>query len=125
MHGITGDAFDTWTAPNGVLWLRDFLLQDLPGARVLYGYDAPVFFTKAAGDLDFFARTLLLEGIKQKRQGEVSHARNSPLPLLSSPQYQARPIIFVCHSMGGLVLKRVCGRSMLMKSEELKKILSS
>ena len=74
LHGITGDAFDTWTAPNDVLWLRDFLPQDLPGARVFsYGYDASVFFTRAAGDIDSFARTLL-ESIKQRRSGEVSPA---------------------------------------------------
>jgi hypothetical protein len=72
LHGITGDAYDTWTAAdNKVLWLRDFLLEDLPGARVFtYGYDAAVFFTKAAGNLDDFA-TALLESLKQKRLGPV------------------------------------------------------
>lgn len=84
LHGITGDAFDTWTAPNDILWLRDFLPQDLPGARVFsYGYDASVFFTRAAGDIDSFARTLL-ESIKQRRSGEVSPAWNwARLALLS------------------------------------------
>ncbi|KAH0551180.1 hypothetical protein GP486_007490 [Trichoglossum hirsutum] len=100
LHGITGDAFDTWTAPNGVLWLRDFLLHDLPGARVFsYGYDASVFFTKATGDIDSYARTLL-EGIKQKRLG----------------QNRTRSIIFICYSMGGLVLKRAINIATLTDS---------
>src|SRR5271154_6866626 len=34
VHGITGDAYDTWTHKNGKLWLRDFVPEDFPGARV-------------------------------------------------------------------------------------------
>jgi len=72
IHGITGTAFSTFTADNGVFWLRDFLLDDLPGARVYsYGYDAGVFFTKAKGTLDDFALALLVD-LKFKRTGSVS-----------------------------------------------------
>ncbi|KAH0536065.1 hypothetical protein FGG08_007031 [Glutinoglossum americanum] len=41
VHGITGDAYCTWTHENGKLWLRDFVPEDIPGARVFsFGYDA-------------------------------------------------------------------------------------
>ncbi|KAK8084091.1 hypothetical protein PG996_002872 [Apiospora saccharicola] len=97
IHGITGDAYDTWKAPSGELWLKDFLPEDLPGARVYsYGYDADVFFTKGTGNIETFARTLL-ENLKQE--------------LLDDDQ--VRPIIFICHSMGGLVIKQAIVTSIL------------
>ncbi|CCA76321.1 related to tetratricopeptide repeat domain protein-Neosartorya fischeri [Serendipita indica DSM 11827] len=41
IHGLDGHREKTWTADNGVLWLRDLLSVDIPNARILvYGYDA-------------------------------------------------------------------------------------
>jgi hypothetical protein len=41
IHGFDGHREKSWTADNGKLWLRDFLPQALPTARILtYGYDA-------------------------------------------------------------------------------------
>jgi hypothetical protein len=68
VHGITGDAYDTWTHDNGIFWLRDLILKDLPGVRVFsYGYPAEVFCTFGAGNLDTYARSLL-EGLKRERR---------------------------------------------------------
>lgn len=41
LHGLNGHCEKTWTAGNGVHWLRDLLPHDLPRARILSGgYDA-------------------------------------------------------------------------------------
>lgn len=41
IHGLNGHREKTWTAANGVHWLRDLLPNDLPRARILcWGYDA-------------------------------------------------------------------------------------
>jgi hypothetical protein len=41
VHGLNGHCEKTWTASNGVNWLRDLLPHDLPNARILsWGYDA-------------------------------------------------------------------------------------
>jgi hypothetical protein len=70
VHGITGDAFTTWTHRNGKNWLRDFLPNKFPGARVFsYGYPADIFWSKNKGDIDSFARTLL-ECLKRERLQE-------------------------------------------------------
>lgn len=70
VHGITGDAYDSWTHCNGNLWLRDLVPEDLPGLRVFsYGYPAEVFCTLNAGDLGAYARSLL-EGLKRERRKE-------------------------------------------------------
>jgi hypothetical protein len=77
IHGITGDAHDTWTHDNGNLWLRDLIPKDLPGVRVFsYGYPAEVFCTLSTGTLDTFARSLL-EGLKrERRKKEVRKIEN-------------------------------------------------
>ena len=72
IHGITGDAYDTWTHENGKLWLRDFLPKDIPGARVFsFGYPAEVFCSLGTGNLDTFGRSLLERLKRERRQKEV------------------------------------------------------
>ncbi|KAI1321868.1 TPR-like protein [Xylariaceae sp. FL0255] len=85
-------AWDTWrtpAGPKGHLWLRDDLPAHLPGSRIfLYEYDATVVYGK---DRDTFVGKAneLLEAIRVERDGDDS-----------------RPIIFFCHSMGGLLVKQ-------------------
>lgn len=92
VHGINGDAFKTWAAgEGGPSWLQDFLPQDLPGARVFsFGYNSHVLFSRARGDVNSFARALLAH-LVTARAGKL----------------QSRPLVFLCHSMGGLVVKQV------------------
>jgi hypothetical protein len=41
VHGLNGHRDKTWTAANGIHWLRDLLPKDIPNARILcWGYDA-------------------------------------------------------------------------------------
>jgi hypothetical protein len=72
VHGINGNAYGTWTHPNGKLWLRDFLAQQLPGARIFtFGYPSEVAFSLATGRLGEFARSLLEELNCVRRTAEV------------------------------------------------------
>ncbi|KAF8855240.1 hypothetical protein BDZ45DRAFT_553210, partial [Acephala macrosclerotiorum] len=90
VHGLTGDAYNTWTDKDTkVLWLRDILPTRLPEARIWsFGYSADVYKSLGTGNFDDFARALL-ESLRGRRF----------LPL-------KRKIIFICHSMGGLVVKK-------------------
>ena len=78
VHGINGDAFNTWThGDDGALWLRDTLPSQIPGARVFtFGYDSNVAFTRAKGSLDSYARELL-EQLNAVRSGEVRVSQRS------------------------------------------------
>jgi hypothetical protein len=41
VHGLNGHREASWTAPDGTLWLTDFLPTLIPGARIIsYGYNA-------------------------------------------------------------------------------------
>lgn len=40
VHGLDGHPERTWTAENGVSWLREYLPEVIPSARILaFGYD--------------------------------------------------------------------------------------
>lgn len=93
----------TWSARDGqggeVLWLRDFLPQQLPTARVLlFGYNSNVAFETSILGVREQAENLL-NRLKLKRRGAPN-----------------RPIVFVAHSLGGIVVKRV--RSILSPGDD-------
>ncbi|KAI9747577.1 MAG: hypothetical protein M4579_007436, partial [Chaenotheca gracillima] len=91
VHGLGGGAFKTWTDKKGNIWLRDLLIEDLPGARVFtFGYNSAFFFSRETGTLREYARALL-EAIRSER---------------TSAEERARPLVFVCHGMGGIVVKK-------------------
>ncbi|KAI0598382.1 hypothetical protein F4775DRAFT_583770 [Biscogniauxia sp. FL1348] len=98
VHGLNGDPQKTWTAKNGVFWPADLLPTSLREARanvLVYGYNADVYSKKhGANPSDNFiymhAQTLVTS-LTHYRKDELS-SRN--------------PIIWVCHSLGGILVKR-------------------
>ncbi|KAE8138634.1 lipa and NB-ARC domain protein [Aspergillus pseudotamarii] len=93
-RGRVDHAFETWTHQNGTFWPRDYLPQDIPQARVfVYGYNSYVTNPQVMSNASVkdHANTLL-----------------NLLDLERSPQVNARPpkIIFIGHSLGGLVIKQ-------------------
>ncbi|KAH6879994.1 hypothetical protein B0T10DRAFT_412368 [Thelonectria olida] len=90
VHGLNGKARGTWTdKPSGMLWLEDFLPEEMPEARIMtFGYDSSLTFSQSRGRIEDFARDLL-NRLWMLRQSS-----------------QNRPLIFVCHSLGGIVAKK-------------------
>src|SRR5271155_3835517 len=81
---------------GGVYWPRDLLAHDLKEARIIsWGYDADVAqpFHHSSQASIFDHSENLLTDLRDLRVDTVA---------------AARPIIFVCHSLGGLVVKEVC-----------------
>ena len=94
VHGLMGDPFETWTHENGKMWLKDFLADDLPSARIMiFGYDSAVAFGKSVGDIEDNALSLLNQLVAER-------------PTSGSEGQDGRPIVFVCHSLGGLIVKK-------------------
>lgn len=96
IHGLNGHYQKTWTettSPRMVNWLQDLLPEQLPNARIMsYSYNSAVAFSKANIGIKTFAEQLL-EDLMAWR-----------LTLCE----QERPVIFICHSLGGIVFKQVC-----------------
>ena len=94
VHGLNSKnnpshAIQTWSATNGNLWLRDFLPERKPTIRVLlYGYNSNAVFGASATGIDGAAENLLNYLRLERRQD------------------QKRPIVWVSHSLGGLVIKK-------------------
>ena len=97
IHGLNGHYDLTWTCttPSGkqVNWLKDFLPGQIPQCRIMsYGYNSAVQFSKSAADIGVFAEQLLFSLMAKRR----SHIERE------------RPVIFICHSLGGVVFKQAC-----------------
>lgn len=97
LHGLNGHWEKTWQSDKstskggGAMWLRDFLPQQIPHARIMsFGYDSVLLFSKSTSDVGTFAEQLL--------ESLLSMRMNVP---------ETRPIIFICHSLGGIVVKKV------------------
>ena len=91
------------------MWLRDALPHHIiqegdqkPCARVMiYGYDSSLPQSQSTQTLEDLATSF----------------HNSILHLVSTPQL--KPIIFIAHSLGGLVLKQVSPHNLLFSTNRL------
>ncbi|KAK1589962.1 ankyrin repeat-containing protein, partial [Colletotrichum navitas] len=89
--GLRSHALGSWKSPNGdQVWLRDFLPREIPAIRVfLYGYDTVLPGSLSKQSIKDLG-SILLERITAFRAGDDT---------------SRRPIIFVGHSLGGLLIK--------------------
>ena len=94
-----------------IFWPEDLLKVDFPKARIMtFGYD-----------------TKITQGYQAANQGNIfSHARNL-LYDLEAKRRQApnRDLIFVAHSLGGILVKEVLRRSQVDPDVKIKKIFDS
>ena len=91
VHGIYGHPLRSFTdAETGCCWLRDLLPSHFPHCRVFsYGYRADLF-ERGPTSLSDLARDLCWQLAQDGREQAIT-----------------RPRIFICHSIGGLLVKRV------------------
>lgn len=90
VHGLRGHATNTWTVLD-VCWPRDLLPKQLPNARVLtFGYSA-LNRDDTPLSIKDLGKTLLESLSINGRHDKAA----------------TRPLIFVAHSFGGLLVKSV------------------
>lgn len=113
IHGLTGDREATWTAHGEEKpWIELLLPSRLKYARILtWGYDAyPVRKSTASSNCLADHANNLLTDLTNDRNGKEASARS---------------LIFVAHSLGGLVCKAAILKSKDSPEPHLKKIFQS
>lgn len=107
VHGFGGDQRETWTCREGrakvYWWDKDYLNKDVQNLRVLiYGYNV------TPDVLEHFPQTireesrLLLDCLEQKRRSIRPN----------------RPLIFIAHGLGGLIVKAALIRAFELSYEQ-------
>lgn len=100
LHGLTGNAYDTWYHDTAkIYWPNKLLKEDIPDARILaFGYDADVtnwYKAASVNRIGNHAESLL---------GSVTRFRERT-------KSENRKLIFVVHSLGGLVVENALALS--------------
>ncbi|KAL9053755.1 MAG: hypothetical protein Q9162_004553 [Coniocarpon cinnabarinum] len=95
VHGLTGNAYTTWLDDkSGVHWPSQLLKEDVADARILsFGYDADVvrFWNPASNSrLSNHAESLVGDLVRLRERTDT----------------EERKIVFVAHSLGGLVTEQ-------------------
>jgi pimeloyl-ACP methyl ester carboxylesterase len=86
VHGFNGHYLETWQSNLGTFWPA-WLLESIPNCRVLVvSYHAPLGVSEGP----------LFENISR-----------GVLTALDNANVGSAPIVFICHSLGGLIVKRV------------------
>ncbi|KAJ9130493.1 Tetratricopeptide-like helical domain protein [Pleurostoma richardsiae] len=98
VHGLGSHAIGAFKAKdNNSVWLRDFLPKDIPTARMLvYGYDTTITDKDAKYSIKDLGRAFL-DSYKAFRE---------------ATQTSRRPIVFIGHSLGGLLVKEALSMSL-------------
>ncbi|UKZ61131.1 uncharacterized protein TrAtP1_002402 [Trichoderma atroviride] len=100
--GLAGHAFGSWKSKNlPHMWLRDFLPTVINARILTYGYDTKIYGSQSEESILELAKALL-ESVKTTRRKEI---RN-------------RPIIFIAHSLGGLVVKEALVQASVGSEED-------
>ena len=75
VHGLGGNAMDTWTAANNKMWLRDFLpvSEYFAKSRIMtFGYDSDLTDSRSVMRIENWAQSLL-DSVNQVRLSNKVH----------------------------------------------------
>ncbi|KAG9232848.1 hypothetical protein BJ875DRAFT_65725 [Amylocarpus encephaloides] len=109
VHGLNGDPAHTWTSPKGMFWPAQLLPVTLKSAKariLVYGYNADVYAFGSGGGpstdmIQSHAQTLLTNLANERKTEEVLD----------------HPIIWVAHSLGGILVKKALNLSSNLKDK--------
>ncbi|KUL81412.1 hypothetical protein ZTR_10224 [Talaromyces verruculosus] len=102
--GLDGHAYGSWQGRGNLsrMWLRDFLSKDLPQCRtIIYGYNSKLSSHGVDTILDYGRE--LMEEIKKIR---------------NTKELQQRPLFFIAHSFGGIILAHCLVRAIQTMDED-------
>lgn len=124
--GLGCNPLGSWRSPtNDDVWLRDFLPKALPKIRVLlYGYDTTLEDSRAKQSIEDLGSGFLEQIVAFRADDGVCIMEPDLLPAKANVPVQTslRPIIFIGHSLGGLVIKQALVLARRKSSDENTKL---
>ncbi|CAG8611735.1 16090_t:CDS:2, partial [Acaulospora colombiana] len=119
--GLAGHPYGSWKSRQSHrMWLQDFLPRDLRGARIMtFGYDSRIEVNKGRSRMLDYAR-FFVDQLYIARSSKSVWVRVFWIHYLTSaPQAQSRPIVFIGHSLGGILIIQVALSAMAREREIL------
>lgn len=112
ISGLASHPFGSWQ-PKGndktFMWIRDSLPKDLPDTRaVVYGYDTKLHASQSFQSI-----------------ADLAHELVNQLQTYGWDSPSAKPVAFLAHSLGGLVLKKALVQLATSRSDSYKHILGT
>ncbi len=105
IHGLSGDPKKTWMSDDGTEFWPEWIFDEFPNIAIYtLGYPASVFAKWAKKEMDIFERA------------------TSALDYMIAKGIGARPLIFVTHSLGGILAKAIIRKSCDSDDADWKKI---
>jgi len=105
IHGLTGDPQETWTTFDDSEFWPNWLETEFPNIAVYsLGYPASLFQKWANKEMDIYERA------------------TSALDIMVAKGIGERPIIFIVHSLGGILLKQIIRSSDASNDEDIKAV---
>jgi len=105
IHGLTGDASSTWIAEGGDDFWPTWLFEDVPGLAIYsLGFPSSLFAKWGKGEMDMF-----------ERAGNV-------LEIFAGHGLGKKPIVFVTHSLGGILGKMILRKACDAEDEDWKSV---
>lgn len=105
VHGLTGDAHATWQCPEDTSFWPTWLFEELQHVAIYtLGYPASLFEKWAKKEMDMFERAA------------------SVLDHMAALGIGNRPLIFVAHSLGGILTKILLRRSIIAEDPDCKAV---
>ena len=103
VHGITDNWQDTWS--NGERsWIRDFVPKEIPHARIMtFGYNSQLFMQENESISN--VADILIQNLERNRDNVSQSFRTNNNAATDPGIKEKRPLVFVAHSLGGLLVK--------------------
>lgn len=111
IHGLTGNAYNTWLHKGTMVhWPSKLLRQDISDARILsFGYDADLV-------------NLLNPASKSRLSNHAENMVGDLVRMRERTKTESRKILFVAHSLGGLITQHALSHSRTAVEEHLHQI---